>query len=112
MNWEWYSAMLRVAALVGDRPASVWGTVVLFRAPGWEEARARALALGREREQTYVNGEGVRVQHVFARVETLDLIGDELDGREIYSERLEDPERAARELADGPEAWEPTQSGV
>jgi hypothetical protein len=83
----WFSAMLRVVTSVAGKPSSVWRTLVVFRAADWPDARNRAVALGRDKEDDYANGDGESVEHRLIAVETLDALGEEIDdGREVWFE--------------------------
>ncbi|HVF06820.1 MAG TPA: DUF4288 domain-containing protein [Frankiaceae bacterium] len=113
----WFSAMLRFAVLVeGVGMTSFARSLVVFQAPDWPEAKARALELGRRLETSYRNGAGAGVRWRLTEVETLDLLGDTItDGREVYSEPMAVPADAAPTAFDtdfDPASSEPTQSGV
>lgn len=117
MSEMWFSTMLRfITSVEGAGPTTYVRSVFVFRAPDWESANRRALDLGKASEETYLNADAQHVTRQLMRVETLDLLGDEIvDGREVYSE----PEPVGDEVADKvellslpPEDFEPTQSGV
>jgi len=62
-----------------------WDEIFAFRAADCSAAFERALAIGRNREESFVNEEGDRVVWRFAEVVTLDeLRTDDLDGAEVY----------------------------
>jgi len=86
---DYYSARLFVLCLVDDGKPRKRNTCdypfVVFRARGFPQAFARALALGREQETTYANGKGQSVRWVFVRVEEIKRLGRDLDGREVGS---------------------------
>lgn len=89
----WFSAMLQFQITVGEASSESWArSLILFRAPDFDVAFARALREGRALEQDYLNGEGERVRWLLRRVETLDALGRQIsDGREVYSEPFEGP---------------------
>lgn len=105
--------MVRLVIVVeGLGPTDYVRSVFVFRAPDWETARMRAIELGRESENSYTNAEGEMVGWRLVRVETLDLLGDELiDGREVYSEPVPIEVEPVDPPLD-PEDSRPAQSGV
>lgn len=108
--------MLRFVVLVeGEGATHLSRSVIVFRAPDWPEAKARALDLGRGMESTYLGGTGKAVRWRLESIETLDLIGDTItDGREIYSEPMPPPtdDPIPFDHLFAPETSEPGQSGV
>jgi Domain of unknown function (DUF4288) len=83
----WFSTCLRFVVLIesDEEEGNFEDVVVVFRALDWEEARTRALSLGRAREQSYRNGVGSRVVRRLQEIRTLDQLGSELgDAREVY----------------------------
>lgn len=113
MSDAWFSAMVRLVTSVDGEGATTYTrSVFLFRAGDWDFARTRAMELGRTAEDAYKNADGQRVERRLMRVETLDLLDEELvDGREVYSEFVavgDEPVDAVM----SPEDWPPSQSGV
>jgi hypothetical protein len=102
----WFSASVRNRISIAGNPEHDELSVIVFRADGFAEAEARARELGASREQSYLNGEGERVEWRLMRVETLDMLGEVLeDGREVYTE--------SRPVADLDNASDrPGQTGV
>ncbi len=84
---NWFSACLRrVCVIEGQGAVDAWDEVFLIQAAHRDQAFARALEIGRGKEETYVNGDGETVVWLFAEVLTLDLIhADGLDGAEVFS---------------------------
>jgi hypothetical protein len=108
---SWFSAAIRFRTIIDDRPTEDTRTVCVFRAPGWDAAHARAIKLGRASGVSYVNGDEKSVERRLVRVETLDLLGDELlDGREVYFEVVS--RNLDAHVVDSPEDSRPTQSGA
>jgi len=82
---RWYSARLRFAILT-DRAGleRFFDSVILLRAGSRPVAFERALALGRERQQSYRNQQGVAVRWRLASVVSLDEIPErDLNGAEL-----------------------------
>jgi hypothetical protein len=113
MTHSWFSTIVRlVTSVEGQGPTTYTRSVLVFRAADWESARARAIELGRAAEDSYANAAGQRVERRLMRVETLDLLGDELvDGREVYSEFAPVGDEPFEGVLN-PEDFRPTQSGV
>lgn len=89
--FHWYSARLRFAILT-DREGleRYFDSVMLLRAESRDAAFARALELGREREQHYRNEEGVGVQWRLASIMSLDQIAAQnLNGAEVLGTTVE-----------------------
>lgn len=91
---RWHSARLRFAILTDrtGRPAleRFFDSVILLRAPSRREAFERALANGRQREQTYQNEEGVHVRWRLASVVSLDeIVEKDLNGTELLGMPIE-----------------------
>lgn len=108
---HWYSTQLRLAAIVETLGVRHYMDVVhVFRARDWEDARERAVALGRGHEQAYENEEGRAVRWVLKEVLTLDLLpaGDP-DGAEVHS-RLADADPADAGGPYSPEHSVPVQT--
>jgi uncharacterized protein DUF4288 len=115
MSDSWFSTLLRFLTTVeAVGPTTYTRSVLVFKAADWEPARLRALELGRAHEATYENADGQRVARRLVEVETLDMLGDEIDdGREVYSEGVDVSDAAGRfQTIDRPENSRPTQSGV
>jgi hypothetical protein len=116
MRVEWWSAKVRVLCLVENSdPTDTClqdETVVVFRADDEASAFERALALGRERELEYLNGDGDRVRWRLARVLKLTRVNaDDLDGAEIHSElSWYDDGNPAFDTRFAPEREEPERS--
>jgi hypothetical protein len=111
----WFSTMVRLLTTVdGVGPTTYTRSVFVFKAGDWDEARRQAIELGRRAEASYDNADGQHVSRQLLYVETLDMLGDEIqDGREVYSEPVEvtgDLETALPTIR--PEQSRPTQSGV
>ena len=113
MSDVWFSTMVRLVTTVESVGATTFQrSVFVFRAPDWEAARERALALGGAAEGVYTNADGQRVERRLTCVETVDLLGDELvDGREVYAEPVPVGEGSIDAVL-RPEDWQPTQTGV
>ena len=110
MNESWFSASLRFTTQVADDEADQEDSVILLRAPDWEVAFARAVALGRQMEQTYKNGVGATVEKRLVEVRTLDELGEAIpDGREVYCAPVEANQAP---VSSRPEDSRPTQTGV
>jgi hypothetical protein len=112
MSVTWFSALLRVVVVIGERPERFERSVVVFGADGWESAERRALELGHASEESFESADGDPVFPRLVAVETLDMLGERIDdGRAIHSESARivgefDLERLA------PERSTPGQSGV
>jgi hypothetical protein len=113
MTDAWFSTMVRlVTSVEGEGLTTYTRSVFVFRAADWESARARAIELGRAAEDSYANADGQRVERQLMRVETLDLLDEELvDGREVYAELVSVGDEALDAVLN-PEDSRPTQSGV
>jgi hypothetical protein len=84
----------------------------LFRAADFDEAFQRALALGRAQEEEYLGGEGEKVRWRLKEVISLDILDEELDGAEVYSEpvALAPGETYSFDVTFEPEKSQPTQT--
>lgn len=107
----WFSAMVQLVVLIGERIEHCERSLFVFQADESAAAHRRAVELGREQEATYNNQDDDVVRWQLVRVETLDVLGDVLDdGREVFSESapyLGEP------LPDvGPEALSPGSAGI
>ena len=81
----WFSATLRFAFFTEDsRYFQAEVSVYTFKAVDHASALDRALQIGRGAERSYVNALDVRVRKAFVEVETLNMLGDELEGVEVF----------------------------
>lgn len=89
MSMDFYSARLLFVILVDSgRPArrqSYDDSVIVFRAKSYRHAFRRALELGRKQEASYKNHRGEKVRWALVAIESLDLVGPSIDGREVAS---------------------------
>lgn len=116
-NMMWFSAMLVFAIHVEDvgveRTAR---SLILFKSTNdFEEAKKSALKVGLSKEESYKNGDEKLVQWKLMNIETLDLLGEEIDDlKEVYSEFRDVDHEASRTLLSdmNPEASKPTQTGI
>ena len=114
---SWFSAMVRFALIVDGQGAETYlRSLFVFRAPNWQEAKATAVQLGRQREDEYHNHDGDRVALRLVEIETLDMLSkDELNGAEIYSEPIPAGDEGLRltiESRFSPLDSNPAQTGV
>jgi hypothetical protein len=87
MERQWFSAKARLLCKVGGVANSIWNSVFVFRAEGWDPARERALQLGQEAEDKYINADGQEVVFTLLEIETLDKVGNKMeDGSEVFSQ--------------------------
>lgn len=111
---EWFSTKVRLVCLVEDTGALHYmDSVYIFRAEDFSTAFQRALELGRNQEEEYVNTDDKRVIWKFKEVISLDIIRKEtLDGAEVYSEpgNLSSDEIFAFDVEFHPEQSQPTQT--
>lgn len=116
LSSAWFSACLRrVCVIEGQGAVDAWDEVFLIRANDRDQAFARALEIGRSREETYVNGDGETVVWLFAEVLTLDHIqADQLDGAEVFSVVSSVPagSRNVSEHTFNPEESDPGLTGI
>jgi hypothetical protein len=90
-NAKWYLADLIVEISIDAEPSSlIHINTILVRADSPEEAHEKALELGQQEDQTYVNTDGKLVSSVFRGLRDLNVIHDELEhGAELmYRERV------------------------
>ncbi|WP_344510016.1 DUF4288 domain-containing protein [Dactylosporangium maewongense] len=81
----WFSATARFALYTEDAGYYLPSvSVYTFKATDHAGALVRALELGRAAEQAYVNAHGVRVRVALVEVESVNMIGDDLDGAEVF----------------------------
>lgn len=110
---SWFSASMRVLCLVEDGGTNTQDVCVhVFRAKGREDAFSRALELGETHETEYLNQYGKLVRWRFERVLTLDMIGEELDGAEVFSELSEVSGGPGFDAAFSPAVNQPGTSGI
>lgn len=113
---SWFSACLRrVCVIVGQGAVDARDDVFLLQAADWDEAFARALEIGRGREETYINADGEAVVWLFAEVVTLDEVrGSQLDGAEVFSSVTSVPpaSKKASEHVFSPEKSTPGLTGT
>lgn len=113
----WFSAMLEFVVHIEDTGAERYArTLIVFQSSdNFSLARDIALKIGKSKEQSYRNGEDKLVQWKLKNIETLDLLGEQIENqREIYSEFQDIPsDESAVDLSDlHPELSKPTQTGV
>ncbi|GAB3849204.1 hypothetical protein ACFPIJ_36600 [Dactylosporangium cerinum] len=81
----WFSATLRFASFTEDgqyfQPNV---SVYTFKAVDHTSAFDRALQIGRGAERSFVNALGIRIRIALVDIETLNMLGDELDGVEVF----------------------------
>lgn len=111
----WFSAKVRLVCFVESAGARYYMDVIhVFRAVDWQDAMQRAIALGRDHEQTYTNADGHKVSWRLKEVLTLDmLLAPVLDGAEVNSALLEIPPGEAESLVEDslrPQDSQPTQT--
>lgn len=81
----WFSSTVRFALYTEDASYFMPSvSVYTFQAIDHEAAFVRVLEIGRAEERTYVNAEDVRVRIAMTEVETLNMLGDNLDGTEVF----------------------------
>ncbi|MFO0665364.1 MAG: DUF4288 domain-containing protein [Polyangiaceae bacterium] len=111
---SWFSATVRLACLFETSGLSRYmDSVHVFQADGFEAAFQRALDIGRHHEESYINGEGVRVAWKLVSILTLDSLGAEIaDGAEVCSGPVvaTESERVSFDHVFAPEDSTPTQS--
>lgn len=119
----WFSARLRFAVLVDPEGATTYSdSLCIFQierseddVDTWGQAFQRALQLGYQREEEYLNPENHRVRWRLKEVSTLDLIQSEsLDGAEVYAEftPLGEDEELPFDTHFDPGKSAPTQTGI
>jgi len=86
---DFYSAKLLFIILVADGPGCKRNhydeSVIVFRARDFVHAFERALELGRKQETTYQNDKKQKVRWALVEILTLDLVGRQIDGKEVNS---------------------------
>jgi len=84
---RWFSAKLRYAILIEPTGLHRYSdSVFVFKSTDFEAAFRRALQIGREQEEEYLNSDGNRVRWKLASVISLDGLQELIDGAEVYSE--------------------------
>jgi Domain of unknown function (DUF4288) len=104
-----------VCVIEGQGTVDAWDEVFLVQAADRDRAFARALELGRSKEETYISGDGQTVVWLFAEVLTLDQVqADHLDGAEVFSKVSSVPpgSETASKLVFNPEESTPGQTGI
>ena len=95
MSDSWFSGRIRFAIIVETIGLHRYSdSIYLVRAIDFETAFQKIIEIGRNNEDSYVNGDNQKVVWRFAEIISLDLIRSEsLDGAEVYSEPVweEDP---------------------
>jgi len=88
---KWFSSKVRVVCLVEPEGAQRYmDSVYVFKADDFETAFQRAVDLGKEQEEEYLNAENQIVRWRLKEVISLDVINHtSLDGAEVYSEPVE-----------------------
>ncbi len=114
MRKRWFSAKVRLVGFVEDGEATMpyHDSIHVFRAADWDDAFARALALGRSHEEEYVNANGDEIRWRLTEILSLDLVaGNSLDGAEVHrmTGRLAAEERHSEGSLD-PEGSDPGQT--
>jgi hypothetical protein len=106
----WFSAMAQLVVFVGARIEHYERSLFVFQADESAAAHRRAVELGRELEATYNNQHDDTVRWQLVRVETLDVLGDVLDGREVFSESAPYDGEPLPDV--GPDAVSPGSAGI
>lgn len=110
----WFSAKVRMVCLIEPTGADIYmDSVYVFRSVDFEKAFRRALELGKQQEQSYLNGDGNKVVWKLKEIISLDIINSEsLDGIEVYSEPVQLPpdEQFPYDSEFFPEESQPTQT--
>lgn len=85
---KWHSAKIRLACLIeGEGVVQYTDSIFVFKATGYQDAKERAIALGKKQEEEYHNAEGSCVRWRLKEIISLDALTEGvLDGTEIYSE--------------------------
>ena len=90
-------------------------SIVVFKSADFDSALPRALEIGRGMDESYTSGRGGGVRWYFMEIETIDMLGEELeDGREVHSRILPIPSGFAEEFPRtfAPEKSKPGYLGV
>src|SRR5215470_15377164 len=111
---RWFSTRIRMICLIEPEGGhSYMDSVIVFRSTDFDSAFTRALEMGREREESYLNESDCRVVWRLKEIISLDIIDFEnLDGVEVYSEPvdLNPGELIPFNTEFHPEQSQPTQS--
>ncbi len=89
---NWYAAKIVLQCVVGDEESSTFDMQVrVLRADSDESAYSKAMELGRQVQQQYLNEDDQTVRWVFCGLADLEQLDDEdiVDGTEITSRRVE-----------------------
>ena len=88
---NWFSAKIRMACLIEPKGGHRYGdSVFLFQSTDFDSAFKKALEIGRQHEETYLNAEEQRVMWKLKEIISLDIIiSKSLDGAEVYSEPVD-----------------------
>lgn len=119
----WFSTKVRLAVLVEPKGADGYmDSVYIFRQGDvedwtvlWSRAFQRALELGRQQEQEYLNPDSQRVRWRLKEIISLDIVrAESLDGAEVYSEPadLASGDSIPFDAVFAPERSVPTQTGI
>jgi hypothetical protein len=106
-----FSTALRLVCFIDDRAVDAIVSVFILMAEDWDSAFEKALEIGRGQERSYSNSTDELVLWRLAEIVTIDELSGELDGREVYSDRVEPREGDVLDSLD-PSSSRPTQSGV
>ena len=109
---RWFSARLRYAVLIEPKGLDGYmDSIFTFQSADFATAFQRALAIGHEHEEEYLNGEGKRVRWRLANIISLDILPEALDGAEVYSEPVSaNGEKISFDHQFRPEESTPTQT--
>jgi len=111
---KWFSSRMRLVCLIEGIGATRYtDSVCIFKANNFEQAKTRALALGKKQEEDYKNKDGELVRWRLKALLSIDFIEcDNLDGVEVYSEPVDlaDGEAYGFDQRFSPEYSEPTQT--
>lgn len=85
---EWYSAQLVFVELRSGcrETGEMKRSLVVFSADSPAEAHHKALDLGRSRERIVRQEDGVYIRRALVRLETLDRVGSEINGKEVLAQ--------------------------
>jgi hypothetical protein len=113
----WFSAKIRWACMIEGAGCDLFNDCVfLARAPNFDAALDRAMAIGRSREHEYLNGDGERVLWSFVEVLSLTLLGAGELGEvvDVHTETvpLRDADRVPFGTTFHPESSEPFMTGI
>ena len=85
---SWFSTKLRLVCLIDPIGAHRYmDSIFIFKSTDFDAAFEKALQLGRNLENTYLNADNQQVVWKLKEIISLDIIREKsLDGAEIYSE--------------------------